>query len=424
MEYTKLVWGVIALLLTLNAASALPTSILQINDSTIGITPGKTGVIILSFSNAGNDIAYDTRVVLKSINSPLTSDSLCNNCLEYSNSQRMCLTYYDYCYTYVGDVYGGNGQDTSFKINVPENTESGVYVVEFEIHYGSKNTTTGVVESRRMTRRLALDINSVNVKPDINVKSITTTDIISPGDEFNMTIVLENSGEIESKETNLELITSYFKVKGKTNKVAIGDLGVNKQTSVTYTLLADAALTPGVYEVEFNTTYSDNENSYSKTSNTGILIDGVADFNVFIQDISPDIITINSELSTFISIANIGIINARSVSVEINPNSDIELGNNNEDFLGDLDAGDFTTTSFSFTPKREGELNIILTVKYTTPNGEKTEFNSTERIIIRYGGAEVKGMARGFDLTWLVYGGIAVVVVYFFIKKFIKKKKK
>jgi len=415
------VWGAILVLISLNCVMGY--SVLQVSKTNTEMNPGETGVITLSLTNAGNDVAYNTRIVLKALDSPLTSDSTCNNCKEHSSTQRVCLEFRDYCYTQVGDIYGSNGQDASFRINVPEDIESGVYIAEFVIHYTSKNITSNVEINRQLTKRYALEVDNPNIKPEVSIKSIDSPEIISPGDEFNITVTLENTGEVEAEELIINLLSDDLEVKGTTNSRTINNLEVNEITIINYTLLADAALIPGVYGIDFALNYSDNDNSYSKTSSTGLLINGQADFNLFIQDISPDIITSDSEVTAFISVANIGVIDARSVSVQINPCSDIEVGMINEDFLGDLDAGDFTSTSFTFKPKKEGESRIELTVKYTTPSGEKIALNSTERIVFSFSDQKTTTMPRGYGLINITIIVIGIIITYFVIKRLLKKKK-
>ncbi|MBD3312407.1 hypothetical protein GF352_03070 [archaeon] len=413
--------GLVILLLALSTASA--ASVMQVSSDTTGITPGKTGVITLTFTNAGTDIAHDTKVVLKALDNPLTSSSLCNECTEYSNSQRLCLNYKDYCYNRVGDVYGSYSQDASFRVNIPSSIETGTYVAEFEVHYGSKNVTTNEVKTRRMSKQVVLEIDSLNVKPDVNIKKIKTPEIIHPGDEFNISVELANNGEVTAQELSIGLLSDYLKVKDTTSEQALGDLPVNEEKTVNYTLLADASIPPGVYDISFSLNYTDNEESYTESSDTGILIDGEADFNVFVQDISPDIITTDTEITVFVSVANTGVIDARSVSIEVKPCSDIELGITSEDFLGDLDAGDFTSTSFSFKPVNEGEVMINLTVKYTTPNGKKASYNTKERAVIRFSNAPARTSTGTNWVTIIIISAGAVITVYFLGKKFIKKKR-
>lgn len=399
------------------------SAVLTVSDSTTGIVPGRTGVIILSLVNGATDIAYDTKIVLKSLDAPLNSSLTCNECIEYSTSRLMCFTFREDCYTSIGDIYGSNGQEAIFSIIIPENTKTGVYVAEFEIHYSSKNATTGQMEARYQTKKVAMSINSINVKPDINVNSVIMPETISPGDEFNISITIKNTGEVNARNVNLELITSDFKAKGGTNKESIGNLNINETSTINYTLLASASLNPGVYDLRLNATYSDESNSYSKVSSTGVLLDGLTDFNIFIQDISPDIITSDTEVSALISIANTGVVNAESVSVKLNPNNGITLSNNNEDFLGTLDVGDFTTTSFKFTPNNEGEINLNLTLSYTTPSGKRTSINTTQRIIIRFQDSTIKRSVTPNDvISVMVYAGVIIAVIYFYIK--VKRKKK
>jgi hypothetical protein len=363
-----------------NTATA---SILQISTETNGLTPGKTGVITLSFTNTGADTSHDVKAVLKSIDSPLTSDSTCNKCILYSSTQRVCLDYADYCYTRVGDIKGINGQEAVFRINIPENTESGVYVADFDIIYGSKNVTTNEVSERLLNKKVVINIESTASKPVINIKTVSASQIISPGEEFNLTITIENKGLVKALNTEVEL-NSVFKVKDKTNKELIGNLMPGSEHTINYSLISDRTITPGVHEAVFTINYSDETSDYTSTSSTGIIVDGEARFNVFIQDITPNIITNETIINTLISVANTGVINAQSVSIKLKPSDYFDEGNINEDYLGDLDSGDFTSTSFKIKPLSEGELNIELIISYTTPTGQRVDYNTTQKMIIRF----------------------------------------
>jgi hypothetical protein len=402
---------ILSILLIINQSLGL-----QPSSSSTGLTPGKTGIITLTISNPETETARNTMIVMKTIDNPLTSNSVCNECLESSSSQKYCLNYKDYCYTNLGDIHYGNSKDVSFRVNIPESIESGVYLAEFELRHDSKNITTGAVTTKREIINAVIDIESINIKPNINIKQVITPEKISPGEEFNISIILENDGDLNAKDISTEIITSSFNTKRTTNKLLINNLSVGSNKTINYALMSDASLTPGVYEIIINTTYSDNENTYSDSSETGIMVDGETQFNLFIQDISPDVITKNSLVNALISVANIGIINAESVSIKLNPNSKIELSNVKEDYLGTLDPGDFTTTSFDFTPKQEGEINLNLTVTYTTPSGDQVKYNSTETIIIRFQEATITTQRMPI-INWIIIVAVIVIISYLLIKK-------
>ena len=417
LKTANIKWIIIALLIINTASATIQTSSL-----TTGLTPGKTGILTIRITNpSSTNTVYDTKIVLTGIDAPLISNKTCNECTSYSSTQKVCLTYKDYCYLTLGDLYSLNTKESVFKINVPETIESGVYIANFEVEYGYPNLTSRVTETHRETISVPITITNTNVKPDINVKSITTPEVIHPGEEFNITIELENTGKINAKELNLELISGVFEITGKTNKVYLGELGINEITTANYTIITDAKTTPGIYTIELNMTYSDDNKTYNKKTDTGVLVDGTTDFKVFIQDISPDIITKDTEINALISIANTGIINAESVTIQINPCNDIKLGNVNQDFIGDLDTGDFTTTSFKFKPAKEGELKVGLTIEYMTPSGKKTTFNTTETIIINYSQAVTSAPKVTFSDVMLVI--VAVMIIAYFLKKRRKSKK-
>jgi hypothetical protein len=413
----KIKWLVITALLLLNTASA---TVLQVSATTAGMTPGRAGVITLSLANLVTDIAYDTKVVLKGLNAPLTSDSVCNECELYSNAQQLCIRYEERCYSSVGDIYGGNSQDISFSVNVPEEIESGVYIADFEIHYESLNITSGASEDRKMTKKVAFSVESAHIKPDVNVQSISVPEEINPGEDFNLILLIENTGEVKAREVNVELITTDFSSKGQTNKVLVGDLNTNEAQNITYSLLSDSSLRPGVYDIGISITYSDESINYDETSSFGVSVGGATEFSVFIQNINPELITQDSDVSVILSIANIGVVDAESVSVSLNPSQGLSLGNINEDFLGDLDTGDFTTTSFTFNPDSEGELNLNLTLSYATPNGQRVSFDTIERITLEFEQPVTQQIPTDM-IGWIVLIAVVIVIAYFFFRA--RKKK-
>lgn len=423
MENTKLISGII-ILLFLNAALATP-AVLSPTTSNIGLTPGKTGYITISLKNQGTDIAYSTKIVMTSLDSPLKSNNTCNDCIEYSSTQRVCLTYQDYCYLNVGDIASGDTKKASFKVSIPENTPADYYEAKFIVYYESKNATTNVLEKTKTELSEIINITSKTVKPDINIrKTIITPESINPGNEFNITFEIENSGELKARDIKLSLTTTNFKVKGTTNRILTDDMNASEARNITYTLFADASLPTGVYDVGLNASYTDNDNSYSTTSSTGVLIDGKTNFNVFIQDITPDIITPNSDVSVLVSVANTGIITAESVSIKINPDESVTLGNIQESFLGNLDSGGFTTASFNIKPNKEGEIKLNFTVTYTTTTGNKESFSKMDKIIIGY--TQAVTSARENPLIqyggYLIYAAVIIIIAYFFIKA--KRKKR
>jgi hypothetical protein len=414
--------GIITItLLMISSGLAFNTSILQYSSTQTEMVPGKTGIITLDISNLGTGTAEDVKVVLKSLENPLTSSLECDDCKQYSTAQQICMEYEANCYLSIGDLASGNSKQISFSINVPENIETGNYIASFDIHYKERDSESGVMETRRENIVSAITVDSITIRPKVNIKSINTPETVNPGEEFNITLELINEGLVKAKSITIELLTNDLKTKGTTNILSIGDLEAGEETEIGYALITDSSASSGVEDLIFNVSYSDELRIYSKTSSTGLVIGGDSDFNVFVQDITPESITRNSEVSAFISIANIGVTNARSVSIELRPSEDIELGNNNQDFLGDLDAGDFTTTSFDFKPLKEGQINLPLTIKYTTINGKKNEFNTTETVTIRFG--EAAQQATGFNLTGVLIVGIFTIIGYFLIKKYAIKKK-
>ncbi|HLE06456.1 MAG TPA: hypothetical protein VI790_03820, partial [Candidatus Nanoarchaeia archaeon] len=116
LKTANIKWIIIALLIINTASATIQTSSL-----TTGLTPGKTGILTIRITNpSSTNTVYDTKIVLTGIDAPLISNKTCNECTSYSSTQKVCLTYKDYCYLTLGDLYSLNTKESVFKINVPE----------------------------------------------------------------------------------------------------------------------------------------------------------------------------------------------------------------------------------------------------------------------------------------------------------------
>lgn len=407
----------IMVLLLMSTANA---SVLQAVPTITGINPGSNGTITITLSNTGTDIAYDTKIVMRAIDTPLTSEKLCTQCNTYSNLEKRCTDYATWCYINAGDVQAGNNQIINYKISIPENIEEGTYFAYFDVHYGSINATTREVNNRRKDVQVVLEITNINAKPEITIKSVSAPEELSPGQEFNITVTIENTGKIKAQKVNTELITNDFQTKGMPNNIIINELSPGTITEKTFTLISDAAINPGVKKITYQVSYTDNKETYSTTTTSGILIDGKTEFTIYLQDISPSIITKDTIINSLISIANTGIINAKSVTIKINENEQIITQNVKQDFLGDLDVGDFTTTSLEFKTLNEGMIEIPLTIEYTTPSGDRITQNITEKAVIRYTQQATEQKTIGFSDIILIIGTAALLL--YLLKK--RKSKK
>ncbi len=396
---------ILLILLVLGVSHA----VLQISSS-YTLSPGKQGVIMLSFSD--QEITRNLKVAFNSIDSPLSANT-CSKCIEYSTLRKACIKYSDDCYDNIGDI-SLMSKDIAYKVFVPDNISSGTYLAQFSIKYTQVNLTTNTEKDIIVIKRIPLTINNNLVKPDIKITKLIMPQTVKPGQEFNITIFLTNLGSQKAKNVVLQILN--IDTISSSNKLFVGDILPNKTTKIIVSLIASPNTIPGVHTILFNISYSDvNQLKYFDQSSAGILIDGPTEFQIYIQSVDPEVFEENSSISILFGIANTGIVNAKSIGIMLNPSEDYNISNVNQDFIGDLDSGDFTSTSFKIIPNKEGEINLNLTLNYTTPSGKHISFNTIQRIVVRY--SKTKKESNGFFTISLFIIAVIIGIIIYIKKK-------
>ena len=209
----------------LAATPAYP--VLQVSSSVTNMKPGETGYITISLSNDGAQPAYSTEITFTRLDEPLSSSRACTNCMVYSTTRKFCLLYNEECYQQMGDVYGDNAKDITYEISIPANISTGYYFAEFLIKYVSYNSTAGTEQTNYIYKHEILRIENNETKPDLTVnQAVTNPEVINPGQKFNATLSIENSGSFNASNTKVRINYTTFSTNGKHNNVSIGNLSV------------------------------------------------------------------------------------------------------------------------------------------------------------------------------------------------------
>ncbi len=415
------------------ALAATPVyPVIQVNSSTTNMKPGETGYITISLSNDGAQPAYSTEISFTRLDEPLSSSRVCTNCMVYSTTRKFCLNYAQECYYQMGDVYGNDAKDITYEISIPVNISTGYYLAEFLIRYISYNSTSSTELTKYVYKHEILRIENNEIKPDLIInKAVTNPEVINPGQKFNATLSIENSGSFNASNTKVRINSTSFSTYSAPNIASIGNLSISEVKEVLFELVSDKSLLPGVHAIAINLTYDkDSDNHYSLLGDFGVIVGGNSTFEVFIQDIDPELIVNGTDTAVILSIANTGIMDADSVSIKLHSSQDIALKNVREDYIGDLDSGDFTSSSFSFIPEKQGSIELIFELSYTNQLGERINYNFTESIYLGYAPVmDASGIRFAWLPEWLLGNSGAIILIavivmllYFFLKS--KRKRK
>ncbi len=229
----------------------------------------------------------------------------------------------------VGSLDGGESNSIIYEFKIPSTAAPGLYQVLFEITGTGSIRQTAMIQVEDPT---VLDIRSVN-PTEISIGQATTI-------LFNIT----NNGGVSLQ--NLLFIwedpNSLILPVGSDNRITIPSIGAENYTEVPVSVIASSGISPGVYPLTILLQYYDQTGvSQTVNSTVGLQISGKTTFDIVVQ-------TSTSSTTTF-AIVNTGANTASSVVVSIPQQGSYSTSGTSSTSVGNLDAGDYTLTSFSLS---------------------------------------------------------------------------
>jgi hypothetical protein len=195
---------------------------------------------------------------------------------------------------------------------------------------------------------------------------------LSPGEKADISFTIKNSGDSALSNVVFTWSTSGNVILplGSSNRVLISKIAANSEYNVVSTVSVSPDATPGIYPLTTNIQYYDKSgSSRNTTSISGIEIGGGTDFDVSFQE--------SSAGSVSLSVANIGISSATSVTISVPDQDNFSVSGASSVFLGNLDSGDYTIASFQITSKN----TVNMTQTFPTrgvPGSGMSDTNVTE----------------------------------------------
>lgn len=241
---------------------------------------------------------------------------------------------------YVGNLQPGDSNSTAFDMAT---SKSGQKDINLKVSFKNGDNTHTVSKTISTL---------VEVEPQVDVSLNEETVAISQG-ESELKFVLANNGDAAIKDLGFSWAEQDGSIVpvGSSNKKYVSSIGAGEKAEITYRVAAKAGLTLGVYQLTANLIYTDtNDNRKNQTSDIGIFVGGVTEFDVTLQDVSGGITTL--------SIANIGVNPAYSVVVKIPQQSGIVTTGSNSVAMGPLSSGDYTSASFQITQMNASTFQI------------------------------------------------------------------
>lgn len=358
---TLVIIGVLLLFTIVPATASVPTVVITDYKVTPAVLiPGEQGIVMVTVKNTA-DRATLTQSYLSDttetttnidINAPIDSVTMVGNGIQVLSEG----------YYRVGDIGPGQSIPLSFLIKAP--AETGIYFPEIWIR---------VSDARSLKYPIPVNVNSevaIQKRPQISIGK-QLPDSVTPGDTFNATVTLENTGQLAASNLIISINSSTPSITPKTpSTYHIERLGQGERQTIAMDFSTDKNAPLGLRPVNLAIEYQEPDGSPRRQIETlGVNIRGKAQVDISQITTDPARIQKGDQFTLIIRIENTGTDDARSVNAKI----EIPLPGTKEAFVGKIEPGNDAPAPFNLQADRSGEIPYTLTIQYEDDYGRGEE---------------------------------------------------
>lgn len=342
--------AIILLLLPYAASAARLTSIVLDADNSkliSGVTPGSSGVLMLSLKNTGEVSGENVAVTLEG-----------TDAISVSNPG-----------VRIGSLAGLGSIRIPFGVDVSASADpSKTYYLRARVGYQGYDVMD--LQSSALTRRdysseWAIPVDLKAELPKIDT-AVSTSGGTEAGKTFSLAIAVSNPGGT-AKNVEVKLGNVSVAAPLGDSRVLFSELAKSAGANATFALAVSSDAKPGVYSLPITVDYLDAKDDAQAPiqMSTALRVLSTAEMYVAKIEANPEKILAGADALLSIKIENRGVGDAKGVRVAL----DAPWGKR-EAFLGALESKDDASVSFAFVPQSQGDAQYGVAVTYTDDNGE------------------------------------------------------
>lgn len=279
----------------------------------------------------------------------------------------------DYLTAYVEEDYPFSVQgDNSVNIGTLLNGQNNDYkqVIKFNVKIdpdtqaGDHTLTLVVADSNGNEKNFDFTI-SVESKDSIEILSINKA-VIGPGNEEELVFNIKNVGTANLRDLKFSISSQDNVILPvlADNSYYISSLNVGEEKNISFDVIASSTVEADVYPIDIEMSYQDSLTGDSSvfTTEAGIYIGGTTQFDlVYDEDDSGEYA---------FTIANVGSNDADSVKITVKESDSWKSSDGKtSDIIGNLNTGDYTSTSFELTNTNSQDTTLDFEIEYTDTMG-------------------------------------------------------
>lgn len=390
----------------INSVSADPLVQVSSSVNPSPVAPGTDGYVQLTFTNAGTGTSATASIQVTDIFTDSNVNFVNNGVVN------------------VGSLGAGQSTTAVFKFSVANSAPSGLYTIKFAANICG-TSCSAINPTVVVTVQSPSTLQVTSIQPDTLSAGQTTT--------LNFNLFNEGTDTLNNIIFTWQTPNNEILPLGISNRQYITSLGGQTSLTIPFNVSVGSSVTPAVYPLTIQLAYYDKSGvKQNVTSTIGIKIGGTTDFDVGLQQYSAGTLSL--------SVANIGVNPATSVSVSIPQQNNFVVSGAASSFLGTLNSGDFSVASFQVTRRVtrtqnangnlnesgiSGASNLILQISYSDTSGSRQILQ--KEINLDLSSSQVTGTGtitqrnRGIDYYTIIL--IIIVVVAVFLLWYFKLRK-
>ncbi len=290
------------------------------------------------------------------------------------------------------DLGGKQGRAVRFRIDVEKNAKYGNYDIPYAIYYGDNKIVNGKF-TIRVSGSTLIEITDV----------LATPEYIVPGNDFEVTFKLKNSGENGIKWVRVDVSSDEKKIIpiSSTTERIFADIESNASQLASYKFSTDRKIVPRNYPFTIALSYQDEKGLlYNETKTIGIKILGKAGPEIASFKTEPERILQGNPFTLTIRIENNEQGDARSVKAEI----DIPVTGDKSAFLGKIAPDEDAPAVYMLKADKSGRIDYNLTIYYADDLGEHKKVQQMSIFVY-----------PGDNNNTLLFGGLTIFFVMGFL---------
>ncbi|MDN7025001.1 S-layer protein [Methanoculleus sp. FWC-SCC1] len=262
----------------------------------------------------------------------------------------------------VGEIGPGQSMPLTFLFRAP--AEEGIYFPEVWIR---------VRGATDLKYPIPVNVNSQYAlikKPAIRIER-SVPESVTPGDPFNLTLVLFNDGEATAGDVTVNANATTRSMTAATPQTYyFREIAPGEQKTIPMRFLTDTETELGLQPVLITVAYRNADgNVFRETSTVGVPIQGRADLGIASVSTDPTRITVGDPIDLIIRVENSGTGDANSVRATIDG---LPLPGGKEAFMGTIEPQNDAPAVFSLAADEAGTFDYTLTITFTDDFGTHT----------------------------------------------------